>query len=148
MHYEPSRSVISGEGVVAFDLCPPGLMCGLDCPWLNSYLFLSLGGWFVTSREQPVFADLRRYCWEPGGTHSMVGFPQEFAPVVCRDFAPKVVPDLINRSSYLVNRLRLLCMDGGDDVLSLCVSPGVIRPGPITTGLVRYGNIGCRRCSL
>ena len=82
----------------------------------------------VTSREQPVFADLRSYCWEPGGAHSTVGFPQECAPVVCRDFAPKVVPDFINRLSDLVNRFRLLCMDGGDDVSSLCqvcVSPGL-----------------------
>ena len=91
-------------------------MCRLECPWLNLYLFVSLSGWFVTSREQPVFADLRIYCWEPGGTHSTVGFPQECAPVVCRDFAPKVDPDLINRSSDLVNRFRLLCVDGGDNV--------------------------------
>ena len=67
-------------------------------------LFVSLGRWFVTSRWQPVFADLRKYCWKPGGTHLTVGFPQEFAPVVCRDFAPKVVPDLINHLSDLVNR--------------------------------------------
>ena len=42
---------------------------------------------------------------------------------MCRDFAPKIDPDLINRSSDLVNQFRLLCMVGGDDVLSLCVSP-------------------------
>ena len=89
VHYEPSCSVIFAEGVFAVELCPPGLMCRLDCPWLNPYLFVSLGGWFVISREQLVFADLRRYCWEPGGTHSMVGFQQECAPVVCRDFTPK-----------------------------------------------------------
>ena len=45
--------------------------------------------------------------------------------VVFRDFAPKVDPDLISHSSDLVNRFRLLCMDGGDDVSSLCVSPGL-----------------------
>ena len=79
---EPSHSIIFDEGVFAFDLCPPGLMCKLDCPWLNPHLFVSLGKWLVTNWEQPVLADLWRYCWEPGGTHSMVSFPQECAPVV------------------------------------------------------------------
>ena len=36
---------------------------------------------------------------------------------------PKFDPDLINCSSDLVNRFRLLCVFGGDDVLSLCVPP-------------------------
>ena len=44
-------------------------MCKLTCPWLNPYLFVSFGGWFVTSRKWPVFADLRKYDWEPEGTH-------------------------------------------------------------------------------
>ena len=82
MHYKPSHSVIFGEGVFVFYLCPPGLMCKLNCPWLNLYLFVSFGGWFVTSRERPVFADLRKYDWELGRTHLTVGFPQECAPVV------------------------------------------------------------------
>ena len=86
---------------------------------------MPLGGWFVTSREQPDFADLCRCCWEPGGTHSTVGFPQECVPVVCQDFAPKVDPDLINHSSNLMNRFRLLCVNGGDDVSLLCVSLGL-----------------------
>ena len=89
----------------------------MDCPWLNPNLFVSLGGWLVTSREQPVLADLQRYCWEPGGTHSVVGFPRECAPVVCRDFVPKVDPDL--------NRITLLCVLGGNAVSSLCVRPGL-----------------------
>ena len=54
-----------------------------------------------------------------------MGFPQECNPVVCWDFAPKVDPDFINLSSDLVNRLRPLCMDSGDDVSSLCISPGL-----------------------
>ena len=95
MHYEPSHSVIFREGV------------------------------FVNSREQPVFDDLHRYDWELEGTGLMVGLPRECTPVVCWDFAPKVDPDLINRSSDLVNRLRQLCMCDGDDVLSLCVSLGL-----------------------
>ena len=102
-------------------MCPPGLMCKLYCPWLNPYLFVSLGKWLATSREQLVLADLWRYCWEPGGTHSTVGFPQECAPVVCRGFAPIFELDLIIRASDLVNRLRLLCVLGGDAVSSLCV---------------------------
>ena len=101
-----------------------------DCPWLNPYLFVSLGGWFVTSREQPVFTNLRRYCWKTGGTPSTVGFPQECGPVVCRNFAPKIVPDLIHRSSDLVIRFRLLCLDGVDDVSSLCVYPGLFDWAP------------------
>ena len=46
----------------------------------------------------------------------MVGFPQECASVVCRDFAPKVYPNLINRSSDLVSCFELLCGIGGVDV--------------------------------
>ena len=97
-----SRSAMK-VGVLAVDLCSPGPLCKLDCPWLNPYLFVSLGEWFVTGREQPVLADSRRYSWKPEGTHSTVGFPQECAQVVSRDFAPKVDPDVINRSSDLVN---------------------------------------------
>ena len=67
VYYESSHSIIFDEGVSAFDLCPPGLMYKLDSPWLDPYFFVSLGGWLVTNREQPVIADLRRYCWEPGG---------------------------------------------------------------------------------
>ena len=95
VHYKPSHSVIFREGV------------------------------FVTSREKPVFADVHRYDWEPEGTHLMVGLPRECTPVVCHDFALNVDPDLINRSSDLVNRFRLVCMCGGDDVSSLCVSLGL-----------------------
>ena len=105
---EPSHSIIFDEGVFAFDLCP-GMMCKLDCPWLSLYLFVSLRKWFVTSREQPVLADIRRYCWEPGVTHLMVGFPKE-TPVMGRDFAPEFNPALINHPSDLVNQFRLLCV--------------------------------------
>ena len=41
VHYEPSRSVIFGKGVFAVDLCCLGLMCRLDCPWLNPYLWMA-----------------------------------------------------------------------------------------------------------
>ena len=85
---------------------------------------MSLGKWFVTHREQLVIADIRKHCWEPGGTHSTVGFPQEFTPVMCQDFAPEINPELINRPSDLVSWRRLLCVFGGDAVSSLCVPRG------------------------
>ena len=79
--------------------------------------------YITTGWKQPVLADSRRYSWKPEGTHSTVGFPQECAPVVSRDFAPKVDPDVINRSSDLVNRFELLCVIGSDYVSSFCVRP-------------------------
>ena len=42
-------------------------MCKLECPCLYLYLFVTLGEWFITGRKQPVLADMRGYCWEPGG---------------------------------------------------------------------------------
>ena len=93
----PSRSIIF-EGVFAFDLCHPGMMCKLECPWLSPYLFVSIGEWLITSCEQPVLADIWGYCWEPGGTHSALCpraiscFPQEYAPAMCRDFTPEFTP--------------------------------------------------------
>ena len=47
VHYENPRGVICDEGVLVVDLCPPGPLCKLDCLWLNPYLFVSLGGWWV-----------------------------------------------------------------------------------------------------
>ena len=91
-HSSNPSGVICDEGVLAVDLCTTGPLCKLDCPWLNPYFFLTFGGWFVAGREQPFVADVHTYCWEPGGTHSMVGFSQECTPVRCRDFAPKVDP--------------------------------------------------------
>ena len=120
VYYERSHSVLCDEGVFVFDVCPLGVMCKLDSPWLNPFLFVFLSGWFVASREQPVLADLCRFCWEPGGTQLIVFFSQECASVVCRDFAPKVDPNLINRSS---DCFELLCGIGGVDVSSLCVPP-------------------------
>ena len=53
-------------GVFTSDLCPPGMMCKLDCPWLSPYWLMSLGGWPVSSREQLDLADIWGYCWELG----------------------------------------------------------------------------------
>ena len=60
-----------------------------------------------------------------GGEYSFDGWIPKCAPVMCRDFAPKVDPDQINRSSDLMNRFSLLCADGGDDVSSCGVSLGL-----------------------
>ena len=122
---EPSHGDMFDEGVFAFDLCPPGMMCKLDCPWVSPYLFVSLGKWFVSNQEQPVLADMQRHCCKPGGTYSTVGFPHKYTPVRCRDFAPEFDPELINRPSDLVNWCMLLCVLGGDAVSSLSVSPGL-----------------------
>ena len=101
-------------------------MCKLDCPWVSPYLFVSLCKWFIANLEHPVLTDMRRHhCWEPGGTHLTVGFPQEYTPVMFRDFVPEFDPELINLPPDLVNRCRLLCVLGGDAVSSLCVSPGL-----------------------
>ena len=59
---------------------------------------------FFTSLEQPVLAEIRGYCWEPDGTHLTVGFPQEYTPATCLDFAPEFYHELINRLSDLVKR--------------------------------------------
>ena len=47
----PSRGIIFYEGVVAVDLCPPGMLCKLDCPCLNPYLFVTLREWFIIGQE-------------------------------------------------------------------------------------------------
>ena len=117
----PSHSIKFDDGVFAFDLCPPGMMCKLDCPWLSPYLCVSLGKWLITSREQLVLVDIRGYCWEPGWTHSTVGFPQDYTPAMYQDFVPEFTPELINHPSDLVNRFGLMCVFSGANVSSLCV---------------------------
>ena len=42
---------------------------------------------------QPGAAVSRRHT-EPGRTHLMVNFPQEYTPVTCRDFAPEFNPQI------------------------------------------------------
>ena len=84
---------------------------------------MSLNKWLITNREQPVLADTRGYCWEPGGTHSTVGFPQDYLPVMCWDLVPEFTHELVNHPSDLVSRLGLLCVFSGDEVSSLCVPP-------------------------
>ena len=64
-----------------------------------------------------------------GGTHSAwcpkaVGcFPQEYTPVMCRDFVPEFTPELISHPLDLVNRFGLLSAVSGGNVSSLCGSP-------------------------
>ena len=55
-------SVMFGAGATTSNLCPPGMMCKLDCPWLSPYLFVCLGGWPVGIREQPDLANIRGFC--------------------------------------------------------------------------------------
>ena len=59
------RVLCDVEGV-ACALRPPGMMCGLDCPWLSPFLFVSLGGWVAVSGGQLVIIDSHGDCWEPG----------------------------------------------------------------------------------
>ena len=37
-------TVMFKAGANISNLCPPGMMCKLDCPWLSLYLFVSIGG--------------------------------------------------------------------------------------------------------
>ena len=52
-------------------------------------------------------------------------FPTGISPRGVSGFCLNVDPDLINRSSDLANRFRLLCAFGGDDMSLLCVPPGL-----------------------
>ena len=61
------HSFMFDEGTSTPDLCPPGMMCKLDCPWLSLYLFVCLGKWPVGIRAQSDLAIIRGFCWEPGG---------------------------------------------------------------------------------
>ena len=63
---ELSNRFVCDVGVIAVDLCPPGMMSKLDCPWLSQFLFAYLGGWFAASRGHLILTALRRDCWEPG----------------------------------------------------------------------------------
>ena len=49
MSDELSHIVLCDVGVIAFALCPPGMMCERECPGLNPCLFVSLDGWFAAS---------------------------------------------------------------------------------------------------
>ena len=35
------------------NLCTPGMMCTLNCPWIGPYLFVSLCGWLFGIQDQP-----------------------------------------------------------------------------------------------
>ena len=41
---EFSNRLLCDVWVIAVTLCPPGIICKLDCPWLSPFLFVSLGG--------------------------------------------------------------------------------------------------------
>ena len=71
----------------------------------------------------------------------LVSFTQECASVLCRDFAPKMDPNLIYRLSDLVNCFELLCGIGGYDVLSMCVPPGLFDRGLLQPALSDMGTL-------
>ena len=107
------------EGTSTPDLCPPGMMCKLDCPWLSPYRFVCLGGWLVGIRAQPDLANIRGFCWEPGGSHPALFrgivdcFPYKIAPVVCPDLAPEFAPVPTCRPSDHMTRFRVLSAHRG-----------------------------------
>ena len=35
VYCKPCHGVMIDDGVFAFDLCLPGMMCKLDCPWVR-----------------------------------------------------------------------------------------------------------------
>ena len=89
-------SVMFGAGATSSNLCPPGMMCGLDCPWLSLCLFVCLSGWPVGVRAQPDLANIRGSCWELGGSYTSLfreivdccPYNIRIAPVMCLDLAP------------------------------------------------------------
>ena len=89
------HSFMFDEGTSTTDLCHPGIMCKLDCLWLSPYLFVCLGGWPVGIQAQPDLANIRGFCWAPGGSHpALFGgivdcFPYKIALVACLDLTPE-----------------------------------------------------------
>ena len=61
-------SFMFSAGASTSNLCLPGMMCRLDCPWLSPYLFVSLGGWPFGIQVQPDLAMIRAYCRDPRGS--------------------------------------------------------------------------------
>ena len=82
----PSRSIIFDDGFFVLDLCIPGMMCKLDCPWFSLFLFVSISNWLFTSREQAGLANIRRYRWDLGVTHSAVS-RRLCVKILCRNLA-------------------------------------------------------------
>ena len=83
------------------------MMCGLDCPWLSPFLFVSLGGWVAASRGQLVIFDSHRDCWEPGENRVLTNFPHECVLVLCQDSTSRSDLNLIYHLSELVNHFEL-----------------------------------------
>ena len=86
-------------------LCPPGMMCKLDCPWLSPYLFVCLGGWPVGaagSRQHTRI--LLGTGWESSGVDC---FPYyKIAPDTCPDL--EFIPGFACRPSDLVTRFGII----------------------------------------
>ena len=117
-----------GAGASTSNLCPPGMMCKLDCPWVSQYLFVSLGGWPFGIRVQLDLAMIRAYCRELGARHlalpqELVGcFPDNIGPVKCPDPAPDFV------LLFTCGPSDLITLFG---VLSACMSYSVLYEQPL-----------------
>ena len=100
-------SIMFGAWATSSNVCPPGMMCKLDCPWLSPYLCVCLGGWPVGIRAQPDLANIRGFCWEMGGSHPAL-FRDTIALATCPDLAPEFAPGFACRPSDLVTRFGAL----------------------------------------
>ena len=128
-----SNTVLCDVGVIAIALCPPGMMCKLDCLWLSPFLFVSLGEWFAASWGHLVFTIFHIDCWKPGGTRLLT--------VLHQDFAPKFGLNLIYHLLDLVNCFELLCGIGGYDVSSIWDHPGLFDRRLLPPALTDMGTL-------
>ena len=118
------------------------MLCGLDCPWLSPFMFVSLSGGVAAGRGQLVISDSHRYCWGPGETR-MLTSPRECVSVLCQDFTPNLDLNLIYRLSGLVYQLELLCEVGGYDVEVLLIGahPDLFQWGLLPPALFAMGTL-------
>ena len=116
-------SFMFGAGASTSNLCPPGMMCKLDCLWVSPYLFVSLGRWPFGIRVQSDLAVIRAYCREPGGSHPAplregVGcFPDNIGPVKCPGPTPDFAPGFTCRPSDLITLYGVVSACRGFSVL-------------------------------
>ena len=120
-----SHSALCDVEVIAVALCPPGMMCKLDCLWLNPFSFVSLGGWLLPVGGSWFLLICTETVGNRGGggggvVRLLTSSPQECASVLYQDFALKLDLILFYRLSDLVNCFELLCGIGGYDVWLIC----------------------------
>ena len=114
-------SVMFKAGAYISNLCPPVMMCKLDCLWLSLYLFVSIGGWPLGIRVQPDLTVIGADCREPGGSHpvplrEIVGCsPDNIGPVKCQ--APDFAQGFTCRPSDLITIFGVVSACRGFSVL-------------------------------